>query len=384
MINITKLLLGESVSHSGDELRYAHHNQFAPVVVWNTTRTCNLHCQHCYMDANSKKFQSELTTQEAKKLIDDLAEFHVPCLLLSGGEPLVRPDIFEILQYCHEKNIRPTLSTNGTLITKEVAQKIKDIGVAYVGISLDGLEEENDFFRGKEGAFQAALNGIKNCKEVGQRVGLRFTIHHKNFHQVGKIFDLVEEQDIDRVCFYHMVYVGRGDVKSDLSLQDKRSVVLQILNRTRDLIQRGLPKEILTVDNHCDGVFLYLYVKNHEHNEKLANQILDLLQKNGGNRSGIAFGEIDPQGNVHPDQFTQSIYLGNVRETSFKNIWTNPDQKILQGLKDRKKLLKGRCASCGFLNSCNGNFRARALAVTGDFWQSDPACYLTDEEIQHD
>ncbi|MBO6202142.1 MAG: SPASM domain-containing protein, partial [Selenomonas sp.] len=151
--------------------------------------------------------------------------------------------------------------------------------------------------------------------------------------------------------------------------------------RTRDFEERGLEKEILTVDNHCDGVYMYLKALA-EGRDETAAQIKKYISMNGGNRSGIAFGEVDPLGYVHPDQFTQHHTFGNVRERKFGDIWTDVSASpILAGLKDRKPLLKGRCAKCKFLDNCNGNFRTRAEAVTGDFWESDPSCYLTDEEI---
>jgi Fe-coproporphyrin III synthase len=388
MISVTKLLF--NTEYFGDSLRYSGHSKGAihgttsgsgPVVVWNSTRTCNLKCVHCYMDSDSHKYQGELTTEEAKKFIDDLAEFRVPVLLFSGGEPLIRPDFFELAEYTVSKGIRPTLSTNGTLITREVAQRIKDIGVGYVGISLDGLKEVNDKFRGREGAFQAAMEGIQNCVAVGQRVGLRFTINSHNLAELDNIFDFIEEKNIDRVCFYHLVYSGRGNqmIKEDVTPPESRQAMETIIRRTIDFEERGLQKEILTVDNHCDGV--YLYLRTLKEDPEKAGQIKNLISMNGGNRSGIAFAEVDPLGYVHPDQFTQHITFGNVRERKFGDIWMDMGHPILAGMKDRKPLLKGRCAKCQYLNICNGNFRTRAEAVTGDFWESDPACYLTDEEI---
>ncbi|QJW45420.1 radical SAM protein [bacterium BFN5] len=336
----------------------------------------------CYMDSDAKEYQGELSTVEAKQFIDDLAEFRVPVLLFSGGEPLIRPDFFELAAYAAEKGIRPTLSTNGTLITPEVARQIKEIGVGYVGISLDGLREVNDKFRGQEGAFQAAMQGIKNCVAVGQRVGLRFTINRHNLQELDNIFDFIEAENIDRVCFYHLVYSGRGNqmIAEDVTAAESRQAMDIIVRRTRDFEARGLVKEILTVDNHCDGVYMYLKALS-ENNQELADRIKSLISMNGGNRSGIAFAEVDPNGYVHPDQFTQHHTFGNVRERKFGEIWTDLTHPILAGLKDRKPLLKGRCARCQYLSNCNGNFRTRAEAMTGDFWESDPACYLTDEEI---
>lgn len=389
MISVTKLLF--ATEYFGDSLRYTDNAHKArngvregmgPVVVWNSTRTCNLKCRHCYMSSDAKKYQNELTTAEAKQFIDDLADFNVPVLLFSGGEPLIRPDFFELVDYAAKKGVRPTLSTNGTLITPEVARKIKDIGVGYVGISLDGLREVNDKFRGKAGAFEAAMNGIKNCVAVDQRVGLRFTINHHNIQELENIFDFIEEENINRVCFYHLVYSGRGNqmMDEDVTAEESRRAMDIIIRRTRDFEERGLKKEILTVDNHCDGVYMYLKALQ-EGKDELAQQIKKYIAMNGGNRSGMAFAEVDPLGYVHPDQFTQHHTFGNVRERKFGDIWQDTTNPIMAGLKDRKPLLKGRCSKCKFLDNCNGNFRTRAEARTGDFWESDPSCYLTDEEI---
>ena len=386
MISVTKLLFAEN--YFGDTLRYtkdAHKMRhgaaqgLGPVVVWNSTRTCNLKCRHCYMNSDARKYRDELSTDEAKRFIDDLAEFKVPVLLFSGGEPLIREDFFELAAYAAEKNVRPTLSTNGTLITRDVANRIKSIGVGYVGISLDGLQAVNDKFRGVEGAFKLAMRGIENCVAVGQRVGLRFTINRHNFEELDKIFDFIEAEQINRV---HLVYSGRGSqmLDEDVTPAESRQAMDTIIRRTKDFAARGLAKEILTVDNHCDGVYMYLKALA-DGDDIVAAQIRKFIGMNGGNRSGIAFGEVDPLGYVHPDQFTQHHTFGNVRERKFGDIWTDTTNPILAGLKNRKPLLTGRCARCKFLDGCNGNFRTRAEAVTGDFWASDPSCYLTDAEI---
>ena len=388
MISITKLLM--DVPNFGDTLRYtpeAHEARNGvsegrgPVVVWNCTKTCNLNCVHCYARSEAIKYQNELTHEEGLALIDQLADFKVPVILFSGGEPLLRPDFFELANYAASKGIRPTISTNGTRIDEDTAKRLKDMGVGYVGISLDGCEATHDKFRGKPGAYQMALRGIRNCVATGQKVGLRFTITRDNVQDLDSIFDLLERENIDRVCFYHLVYSGRGSamVERDLNHEESRRAMDLIIERTLDFKARGINKEILTVDNHADAVYLYLKMK--ERDPALGERILKLIQSNGGNRSGMAFGNIDSVGNVHPDQFTQYITLGNVRERTFGEIWTDLSNPILAGLKDRKPLLKGRCPKCAYLNLCNGNFRTRAEAVTGDFWAQDPACYLTDEEI---
>lgn len=387
MLSLTKMLTGDT--YYGDELRYKKEsaNQKngvsigrGPVVAWNYTRRCNLKCMHCYSKSENKNYENELTTEEALRLIDDLAEFHVPVILFSGGEPLMRRDFFTLAQHAKECGIRPTLSTNGTLITPEVAKKIKEIGVGYVGISLDGLEEINDHFRGVNGAFQRAMEGVCNCRAVGQRVGFRFTINRNNYRDIPAILDLMEQEDVDRICFYHLVYSGRGEeiMNEDLTHEETRQVMDQIIDRVMDFDRRGLKKEILMVDNHTDGVYLYLKYKDVD--PKRAEYIYNLLQMNGGNRSGIAFANIDNEGNVHPDQFTQQHTLGNVKERKFGEIWMDTSNPLMAGLKDRSTLLPEKCQACNWISLCNGNFRARAEAVSGDFWGFDPACYLTDGE----
>ncbi len=389
MISFTRLLCGGE--HYGDTLRYSADSRgqvhgtragAGPVVVWNATRTCNLKCIHCYYSADTRKFAGELTTAEAKEFIDDLAQFHVPVLLISGGEPLARPDIFELARYAVDQGLRVTFSTNGTLITPDVAREMKELGVSYVGISLDGVESNNDRFRGKAGAFREALRGIQRCRAVGQRVGLRFTINRHNYQDLPEILRLLEEEDIPRACFYHLVYSGRGSamVDQDVSRQESRQAVDLLRSQAREYGRRGMDKELLTVDNHADGV--YLYLREQAEDPQRAAMILELLRRNGGNRSGIAIASVDSEGNIHADQFTQNHSFGNIREESFSRVWTRADDPILAGLKDRKPLLKGRCAACRFLDLCNGNFRARADAVAGDFRESDPACYLTDEEVR--
>lgn len=387
MLSLTKLLTGDA--YFGDSLRYTPASKGSvngvaagrgPVVSWNYTRTCNLKCRHCYSSSEAKVYDNEMTTEEALRFIDDLADFKVPVILFSGGEPLIREDFFTLAAHARDKNIRATLSTNGTLITPEVAKKIKDHGIGYVGISIDGLREVNDAFRGVEGAYDKAMDGIRNCRAVDQRVGLRFTINKANYQDVDSVLDLLETEDIDRVCFYFLVYSGRGNaiIHDDLSAEETRAVVDKIVERTLYFDRRGLKKEVLLVDNHAVGPYLYLKYKDAD--PERAAYIYRLLSINGGNRSGIAFANVDNEGNVHPDQFTQHHDLGNVRERPFGDIWSDRSNPILDGLKDRKHLLDDKCQACSWLSICNGNFRARGEAVTGDFWGFDPACFLTDAE----
>jgi len=322
-----------------------------------------------------------MSTEEGRALIRSLAEVGVPVILFSGGEPLLRADVFELAAFARQLGVGPVLSTNGTLITRDVAEGIQRVGFREVGISLDGIGERNDRFRGQEGAYEAALQGIRNCLEVGQRVSLRLTVTRSNYDQIPAIFNLVEREGIHRICFYHLAYAGRaGNLREeDLSHEETRTVVDQICQYTLDLYRRGLEKEVLTVDNHADAVYLYLKLKDHD--PRRAEQVLDLLESNGGNSSGIRIGAVDDVGDVHPDQFWWHYSLGNVKQRKFGAIWRDESDQLLRGLKNRRSLLKGRCARCHYIILCNGNLRVRAEAVYGDVWAEDPACYLTDEEI---
>ncbi len=391
MIGISKLYCG--TVEPSDALRYGRHSgnlpshllQFSkdkrPVVVWNITRACNLKCVHCYAHATEGSTRDELNTTEGKALIDDLTAFGAPVLLFSGGEPLVRKDLPELAAYAVDKGMRAVISTNGTLITPKMAQTLKAIGLSYVGISLDGMEPVNDHFRGVKGAYRKAMEGIVNCQEAGIKVGLRFTINKQNVKEIPGIFDLLESMNIPRVCFYHLVYAGRGTemVKDDLSHEETRAAVDLIIDRTQALHAKGISKEVLTVDNHADGP--YLYMRMLKENPGRAAQVLELLQMNEGNNSGRGIGCVSWDGNVYADQFWRHHSFGNVRQRPFSEIWTRPQDPLLLQLKEKKKYVQGRCAGCRWLDVCGGNFRVRAEAVSGNVWAPDPACYLTDEEI---
>jgi len=323
-----------------------------------------------------------LSTGEGKALIDDLARFGVPVILFSGGEPVLREDLPELIDYAVKKGIRAVISTNGTLITREKARIFSQFSLSYIGVSLDGLSRVNDAFRGVEGAFARAIEGIRNAREAGIKVGLRFTINRRNIDEVPKIFDLIEEENIQRVCFYHLVYAGRGSklMEEDLSHEETRRVVDLIMDRTRMLFDRGRPVEVLTVDNHADGPYLYLRLVKED--PKRAAEVLELLRMNEGNSSGVGIGCIDEKGNVHADQFWRHYGFGNVRERPFSAIWTDLSDPVMARLKEKKKHVHGRCATCRWLDVCAGNFRVRAEAATGDLWAHDPQCYLTEEEIK--
>lgn len=353
-----------------------------PIVVWSLTRTCNLKCVHCYTDSDSIKYPDELSTEQCKAVLDDLADFGVPAVLFSGGEPLVRKDLFELARYARDRKLHVVLSTNGTLIDRDTAQKLKDLEFAYVGISLDSaIPEVHDKFRGVEGAFARTMQGFRHCVAVGQKVGLRLTLTRHTADNLDKVFDFIEREGIDRACFYHLSPAGRGKNLLALEPAETRRAIDTILDRTQDLIQRGKRVEILTVDNHADGPHMYLRMLR-EGNPR-ARQVLDMLAWNGGGRysSGVGIANIDFTGSVHADQFSMFRSFGNVKQRKFSEIWQDTSDPIMAGLKDRLPLLKGRCGTCRFKSICGGALRARAEVMTGDPWAADPGCYLTDEEI---
>jgi 12,18-didecarboxysiroheme deacetylase len=397
MIGISKLYCG--TVEPSDALRYgresgklpSHLLQFSkdkkPVVVWNMGRRCNLRCVHCYAQSKDIEYKNELTTEQGKELIDDLAKFGAPVILFSGGEPIMRTDLPELAQYARSKGMRAVISTNGTLIDKKMAKVLKEIGLSYVGVSLDGMRETNDKFRGVKGAFDLALQGMRNCLAEDIKVGLRFTINKKNVKDIPAIFDLLEKEKIPRVCFYHLVYAGRGSklVKEDLTHEESRKTLDLIMDRTKAVHERGFPMEVLTVDNHCDGPYVYFRLLKED--PKRAADVYELLQMNQGNSSGIGIACVSWDGSVHADQFWRHYSFGNVKERKFSEIWTDTRNELMAGLKNRKSLIKAnadRCAQCKWFDICNGNFRVRAEAIHGNVWADDPACYLTKEEIGYD
>ena len=394
MINISKLYCDQVTP--GDWLRYGKTgsgerqgevvpkkaSERRPIVVWNITRACNLKCVHCYNDSSTCA-GDELSTDEAKKVLDSLVDFGVPSVLFSGGEPLMRPDLFELIEYATGRGLRAVISTNGTLIKAETVQRIKNSGVSYVGISLDGIGEINDKFRGVAGAFDNAVQGIKNCQDAGVRIGLRLTLTKKNVQDLESLFGFFESENIERACFYHFVPSGRGGkmAADDLTHAQSREAVDMIMAKTRQYKQAGKTTDILTVDNHVDGI--YLYLKLREEDPARAEEVWKLLTWNGGGMysSGVGIGCIDFHGKVHADQFWWHYDLGDVRKRPFGEIWMDTSDPLMAGLKDRRNYIKGRCRLCKFFDGCGGALRVRADLHFGNPWAPDPGCYLPNEEI---
>ena len=378
MIGISKLYFG--TIEESDRLRYREGAHRRPIVVWNCTPACNLSCSHCYAACAGE--QKVLTTDQALAVIDDLAAFQAPVLLFSGGEPFARPDIRTLAAHAKAKGLRVTFSTNGTLIDDDCADWIRDLGVSYVGISIDGTETIHDEFRRRKGAYRESLAAIRRLRDRNVKVGLRVTMTRANVASIPDIFALMRSEKVPRICLYHLVYTGRGKeiAETDLTHAQARAALDTIVEETRRSFAAGFPVEVLTVDNHCDGIALYLKMKAEGHPN--ADKALELLTLNGGNSSGQGIACISWDGTVYPDQFWRNHPVGNVLERPFSQIWgAPPPDSLLAQLRRKKEFVKGRCRKCRWLGLCGGNFRARGEAATGDVWGEDPTCYLTDDEI---
>ncbi|MFC1664197.1 heme d1 biosynthesis radical SAM protein NirJ [Pseudomonadota bacterium] len=356
-------------------------NPPGPVVIWNLIRRCNLTCKHCYSISADKDFPGELSNQEVSTVMDDLKAFGVPVLILSGGEPLLRPDIFDISQRAKEMGFYVGLSTNGTLIDERNIERIAAAGYDYVGISIDGIKDTHDRFRRKQGAFDASMRAVKLCRDNGIKIGMRFTMTQDNSEELPQLLELMETEQVDKFYLSHLNYAGRGNKnrKYDVVLQTTRWAMDLLFDTCWGYAQQGEAKEFVTGNNDADGAYLLLWVKQN-FPEKYEH-IQAKLSQWGGNSSGVNIANIDNLGNVHPDTFWWHYSLGNVRERPFSEIWCDTSDPLMAGLKAQPRQIKGRCGQCGYFDICGGNTRVRAHQLTGDPWAEDPACYLTDTEI---
>lgn len=399
MINLTKLWTG--TAQPADGLRYGHGSCAEadargrkPIVVWNITRTCNLRCVHCYSDSAAVQYPGELDWDQMQAVVADLAAYKVPSLLLSGGEPMIHPRFNDLVDLATQSGLKLTISTNGTLITPERAAFLKENKVAYVGISLDGIGPIHDEFRRKEGAFDAAVRGFRYCHEVGQKTGLRLTLTRHNVENIQQILDFIEQENIQRVCFYHLVPAGRGSELQVLEPEEARLAIDTLIARVEQWHAAGIDRELLTVTQPADGA--YLLVRMERENHPNLEEARRLLAWNGGgaNSSGRGIANIDTRGDVHPDQFWQDMFLGNVKKMPFSQIWDggNPESaEVLESirsvgllsLEERQTRMTGPCATCKWFKICGGGFRTRAaFANYGSLWGSDPGCYLHENEIK--
>lgn len=356
-------------------------NPPGPVVIWNLIRRCNLTCKHCYSISADKNFPGELSTAEVFTVMDDLQQSGVPVLILSGGEPLLRPDIFEISRRAKDMGFYVGLSSNGTLITEENIGVIREIGYDYVGVSLDGIESTHDVFRRKQGAFAESLHGIRLCRDAGIKIGVRFTLTQDNADDLPALLNLVDAEQISKFYLSHLNYAGRGNKNRahDAFLETTRQSMDLLFSRCWQAISSGRDVEYVTGNNDADGVYLLLWVrKNFPH---LEEHMRIKLAQWGGNSSGVNVANIDNLGVVHPDTFWWHYPLGNVKTRPFSEIWQDTSDPLMAGLKAHPRKIKGRCGECQYFDICGGNTRVRAQQLANDPWQEDPACYLSDEEI---
>ncbi len=352
-----------------------------PVVIWNLIRRCNLNCKHCYSLSSDVDFPGELTTEEVFAVMADLKAFGVPVLILSGGEPLLRPDIFEISRRAKDMGFYVGLSSNGTLIDAARSREIAAVGYDYVGISLDGIGEVHDQFRRQQGSYDSALAGLRHCRAQGVKVGLRFTMTERNHKSLPAMLDLLERESIDKFYLSHLVYAGRGNRyrEDDAYHRTTRAAMDLLFERCWGAVEAGAETEFVTGNNDADGVYFLFWVRARF--PDMEDHIRAKLAAWGGNASGVNVANIDNLGNVHPDTFWWHYSLGNVRQRPFSEIWPDTSDPIMAGLKARPRRIKGRCGACRYFDVCGGNTRVRSLQLSGDPWQEDPACYLDDEEI---
>ncbi len=338
------------------------------ILIWNLINRCNLYCKHCYSSAKDTR-SYDLTLEEAIDLARRLPRINVKFAILSGGEPLLREDLFHIARLLREQGIRTYLSTNGLLV-REVIKDIKE-HFDYVGISIDGEPEVHELFRGKRGAFEESLRAIRLCLEEGIRVGLRFTLTPQTVKSLPFVFNLIEKEGIPKLYISHLVYSGRAKRLTDLEKKEYRNTVKFIVEKAFEYVERGIPIDIVTGNNEADAVFLYReFSKRYA---SLSDKLFERLVLWGGNQAGVKLINIDHLGKVKPDPFFFHN-VGNVRDEDLVKIWHG--NGLLSFLREKPRRLKGRCGGCKYIGICNGNSRARAYAVFGDYREEDPACYL--------
>jgi len=360
---------------------HADRTPSGPVVIWNLTRRCNLTCKHCYAWSADHAYPGELSTEETLRVLDDLRAAGVPALVLSGGEPLLRPDLDAIASRAKAIGFHVGLSTNGTLIDAPRVRAFARVGYDYVGISIDGRRATHDRFRRRIGAFDASLAGMRLARDAGLRVGLRLTLTEDNRDDLPWLLDLMEAEGIDRFYLSHLNYAGRGErLRSrDARHAATRSAMTLLFERCLAAMRAGRPLEIVTGNNDADGVYFLHWVADHF--PERTDHARRLLERWGGNATGVNVANIDNLGNVHADTYWWDHTLGNLRERSFAAIWNDSSDPILAGLKARPRRIGGRCGACAYFAICNGNTRVRARSLTGDPWAEDPGCYLDDAEI---
>ncbi|MDK3025348.1 heme d1 biosynthesis radical SAM protein NirJ [Cupriavidus taiwanensis] len=354
-----------------------------PVVIWNLIRRCNLNCRHCYATSADTDFKGELDTAEALDVLRQLRDARVPALILSGGEPLLRPDLYEIAAHARALGFHLSLSSNGTLLDAGHAARLAAAGFDYVGVSLDGLPATHDRFRRSDGAFAQALAGLRTARAAGLRVGVRMTLTEANAAQLPELVALAEREGIDKFYLSHFNYAGRARSHraDDARHARTRAALDWLFDHVWQRARQGSAGDFVTGNNDADGVYLLYWIAG-----RFPHRVADMrrrLERWGGNATGVGVANIDNLGNVHPDTMWWHVTLGNVRQRPFGAIWADRADPLMAGLASTPRPLQGRCAGCAHRAICNGNTRVRAFALTGNPWAEDPGCYLSDAEIAH-
>jgi len=347
------------------------------IMIWNFTNRCNLFCHHCYSKADPNN-EDSLTFEQIEQTIPSMINAGVKFVIFSGGEPLIRKDIFKIANSMKQAGIMTYLSSNGMYITEKNAQQIVDT-FNYIGISIDGTKEIHNYFRGDVKSYDKAIEGIKHIQNAGGNAGIRFTLTKETQDSFYDMFDLVEELGVNKLYISHLVYSGRGldNLKIDITAKQRRVYVEYIINKAFEYYKDGKDIDLVTGNMEMDAVLL---LKKFEQDyPDFVDSLTTKLKAWGGNSAGRKLLNIDSEGFVKPDPFFPEK-IGNILHQDFSDIWTNNPTNLLQKLRVYPRELKGICSDCEYLDICNGGSRARAYAIYGDMWESDPSCYIKDKQ----
>ncbi len=377
----------------GDEsavpARYLAYSKVSgPVIFWTLTNRCNLRCTHCYNYSGPESAtEDELSTAEAMVLIDDLADMGVPLIIFTGGEPLLREDLFGLARYAAGKGIGVALSSNGTLITADSALQIQESGISYVGISLDGADAEtHNRFRGSPDAFALTTAAFGHCIAAGIRCGVRVTVTQENYGELEPLIDRALHLGAVRFCLYWLVPSGRG-IDAYNRLQLDRGQVTDALNLLYRKAKETDPgtMEFLTVDAPQDAIHLLESMRREGSRDRIDAERL-VASLNGGCSAGMKVANIDHRGHVYPCQFAQSgdFFIGDIRKVPFSRIWQDETNPVLSHFRRRPAILNGRCGACEHRILCGGGCRVRAYEKGKDFSADDPFCFIGENNAPPD
>ncbi len=352
-------------------------NELRPVVFWNITYLCNLKCAHCYINAGAEHRRDELGKEDLVRVAEEIADLGLPLVIFSGGEPLLKKEFWDVASaLANHERPKLALSTNGTLLTKDVASRLSALGFAYVGVSLDSLSSEaHDRFRGVKGAFDATLKGIRNAVEEGLEVGLRTTVTRWNYQEAPNMVDMAARLGARRVSYYVLDSIGRARlIVHDLPTKDQlREFVDALASKAKEY--EGVI-EIELVRSNFAGIYL---ADRLSRTSDEFMRYLSLISAQGDcGRKTIS---IYPDGTVRPCQFIDQYVIGDLKRQRLKDVLSLENGSLMKFVRLYEHLRGPRCGSCPFKLTCGGGSRGRAEAVTGDFWGDEPLCFIDPNEI---